>query len=119
MKKVILMIVLAGVSLLKVQSGNIPLQGKLGGGPTKDPSLTAPVVVYQYTAGIEVSFLIDLGELGIEALNESGAPVFQTAVKAAAGSSLPIDTGSWAPGKYYLVITDKFGGYLEGYFVIN
>jgi len=45
--------------------------------------------------------------------------VFQTAVTAAAGSSLPIDTGSWAPGKYCLVITDKFGGYLEGYFVIN
>jgi len=114
------MIVLAGVSLLNVQSGNIPVQGDMGGGGyTKKPSQNPPVEVYQYPASIEVSFLIDLGELGIEALDESGAPVFQAAVKTAAGSSLPIDTGSWAPGKYCLVITDKFGGYLEGYFVIN
>ena len=114
------MIVLAGVSLLSVHSSNIPLQGKLGGGgPTKDPSLTVPVVVYQYTASIEVSFLSDLGDLCIEVLDESGPHVFQTVVKTAAGSSLPINTGSWAPGEYTLVITDKFGGYLEGYFVIN
>ena len=119
MKKVILLIVLAGVSLMSVHA-NIPLKGKLGsGGPTKDPSLTVPVVVYQYTASIEVSFLSDLGDLCIEVLDESGAPVFQTVVKTAAGSSLPINTGSWAPGEYTLVITDKFGGYLEGYFVIN
>jgi hypothetical protein len=48
--------------------------------------------------------------------DESGAPVFQTVVKATAGSSLPIDTSSWEPGEYTLVITDKPGGRLEGVF---
>jgi len=119
MKKVILMIVLAGVSLWCVQSANIPLQGKLGGGSTKDSSLTTPVEVYQYTAGIEVSFLSDLGELCIEALDEAGNTVYQKMVKADAGSDVQIDTSSWAPGKYTLVITDKLGGRLEGSFVID
>jgi len=120
MKKVFLMIVLVGVSLLSVQSGNVPLYGDLlGSGPTKDPSQTPPVEVYQYPASIEVSFLIDLGELCIEITGESGAPVFQTVEKAAAGSSVPINTGSWEPGKYTLVITDGLGGCLEGNFVID
>ena len=118
MKKVIMFICFTGLSLFCVQSGNIPLKGKLGvGGTTKNPS--TPVEVFQNSTGIELSFLCDLGDLCIEVTNQSGAAVFQTVVKASAGSNLPIDTTSWEPGEYTLVITDKLGGCLEGYFVID
>jgi hypothetical protein len=119
MKKLIAFIVFAGVSLLGVQAGQIPLKGDLGSaGPTKDPSSNVPVEVYQSSTGIELSFLSDLGDLCIEVSGESGMTVLQTGVKATAGSSLPIDTSSWEPGEYTLVITDKSEGRLEGYFEI-
>jgi len=117
-KKLIVFICLAGVSLFCVQSGDIPMHGSLGtGGSTKNPA--SPVEVFQNSAGIEVCFLIDLGDLCIEVFDQSGELVLQTVVKAAAGSSLPVNTSSWAPGEYTLVISDKFGGSLEGSFVIN
>jgi len=118
MKKIVIVFILAGVSLFCVQSGDIPMRGSLGsGGIQKNPA--SPVEVFQNSAGIEVCFLIDLGDLCIEAFDQSGALVFQTVVKAASGSSLPVNTSSWAPGEYTLVISDKFGGCLEGSFVIN
>jgi len=118
MKKVIMLICFTGVSLFYVQSGNVPVKGKLLVGDTmKNPS--SPVEVFQNSTGIELSFLCDLGDLCIEVTDESGAAVFQTVVKASAGSSLPIDTSSWDTGEYTLVITDKLGGCLEGYFVID
>ena len=120
MKKLVLMICLAGASLFYVHSGNVPLQGKLlVGDGMKSPELKLQVEAYQNATEIQLYFLVDLGSLSIEVLNEAENTVYHKMVKATAGSDLPIDTSSWEPGEYLLLITDKLGGRLEGYFVID
>ena len=120
MKKVMMLICLAGMTLLSVQSGNVPLKGELGGdGTMKNPAPKILVEAYQSATHIQLTFLVDLGVLNITVADETGAPVFQTKVNAAAGSGMDIDTCSLQPGVYTLSITDGLGGSLEGYFVIN
>jgi hypothetical protein len=118
MKKLLMMICLAGLALFYVQADNVPLKGELdGSGGMKNP--TTPVKAFQNPYSLELNFLCNLGELYIEVYDETGAPVFQTAVKAAAGSDLSIDTNAWESGEYTLVISDKSGGSLEGKFKID
>ena len=116
-----MMIFLVGATLFNVQAGNIPLKGELeGGGIMKTPFPTLPVEAWQNDADVQLDFLVDLGALNVMVVaDEAGEPVFQTTVKATAGSELNIDTGSWDAGEYTLWITDGLGGSLEGKFVIN
>jgi len=118
MKKLLMMFCLVSATLFYVQADNVPLKGDLDGNEDmKNP--TTPVEAFQNPYSLDLTFLCNLGELYIEVYDETGAPVFQTAAKATAGSELSIDTSSWKPGEYTLVITDKSGGSLEGSFKID
>jgi len=79
----------------------------------------AQVEAFKNATCVQLNFLVDLGSLEIEVVDGEGNPVFQTTVNATEGSRMKINTGSWATGKYTLVITDGLGGRLEGNFVIN
>ena len=117
MKKFLMLICLAGVAFLSVQSGNVPIQGRLLVGGLKSPG--HPVEVFQNPGSIEILFLCNLGKLKITVYDEYGDDVFAQSVDATAGSSLPVSTNGWSAGEYTLTITDGQGGYLEGSFLID
>jgi len=96
----------------------IDLQGRLAGSGDMR-SQGAQVEAFKNATCVQLNFLVDLGSLEIEVVDGEGNPVFQTTVNATEGSRMKINTGSWATGKYTLVITDGLGGRLEGNFVIN
>jgi len=120
MKKLIMMICLAGLAIINVQSGNIPLQGSLEGtgkmrGEPQDPVVEA----YQNPTDVEMDFNANLGSLDIVITNQLGVIVFQTTVDATDGGKLYIDTSNFPHGLYTLFIVNEDGDYLEGYFTIK
>ena len=122
MKRLFVVICLACISSfftnasIKCPTPSIVLKGGLiTGGPTRTP----PVEAYQNTTSVDLVFNVDLGDLTIDVINETGDSVFQTVVKTKAGTTLTIDTSGWEAGEYILVIMDGQGGYLEGSFLID
>jgi len=94
----------------------IALKGKLGGNGL---IRNQPVEAYLYDTSVEVIFNIDLGNLNIEVINQTGDTAFQKKVDAKAGGTVTINTIGWEIGEYILVITDEEGEYLEGSFLID
>ena len=116
MKKLGMLICMAGIVLLSAQASNVNIHGNLTGGGVKNPG--EPVEVYYDQGYLEVSFLCHLGKLNISVANQSNAVVYDKGVDATEGSSLEIDTTGWSAGVYILSITDGQGGCLEGSFEI-
>ena len=117
MKRLMMMICLAGVAFFSAHSGNVLLYGGLMGGGLKSPG--DPVEVFQNPGSIEITFLCNLGKLTIVVTDQSGNEVYRQGVDATVGSSLPIDTSGWSAGEYTLLISDGQGGSLEGNFEIE
>jgi len=117
MKRVFVMICLAGIAFLSVQSGNVTLRGRLQGEGLKSPG--EPVEVFLNPGCIEIFFWCNFGKMNIAVYGQGGNVIYDQGVDATSGSSLPINTNGWASGEYILLITDGQGGSLEGSFLID
>ena len=101
-------------------SSTIVLKGQLvGSGPMRgepnDPNLEA----WQNATNIVVSFSVDLGELSIDVVDQTGKMVYQTTVDAIAGDSLVIDTRKWKTLSYTITICNDENDCAEGSFDID
>ncbi len=130
MKRILLTVCLSVTVIFCVQSGSIPIRGRLlkpgmmrvGASPASilqanDQPATVPVAAQQNPASVELTFLSDLGNLTIQVVNAQGYTAYQQTVNAAAESRLEIGTQDWTAGTYTILILDGQDGRLEGQFV--
>ena len=102
----------------RVKSQKVILYGSLAK-PGLMRSTQQPVEAYQNSANIQLDFLLDLGDLVIEVVDQNSVVVYQNTIDATEGGTLFIDTQEWEAGKYTLLIADEEGGTLEGVFNIE
>jgi len=100
----------------RAENEKIELKGSLIASESKSIS-QALEVVYQDN-GVTILFLECLGTLDVSVESSSGQTVYQKAIDTCAENTILIDTNNWNAGWYKIMITDIYGGYVEGWFEI-
>ena len=80
--------------------------------------LQMPFEVYLQGNDVSVHFLECLGTLDVSVESSSGQTVYQRTIDTCAENTILIDTNNWNAGWYKIMITDIYGGYVEGWFEI-
>ncbi|MCL2074340.1 MAG: DUF3244 domain-containing protein [Marinilabiliaceae bacterium] len=117
MKRNLLILTLLFFGILgKAENEKIELKGKLIAPDSKSISQDLEVVFQDNE--VTIHFLECLGTLDVSVESSSGQTVYQRTINSCAENTILIDTNNWNAGWYKIIITDIYGGYLEGWFEI-
>ena len=116
MKKYVVFISMLVFCLSAIAEHNtkIDLHGKL---PVSRSS-SLPIEAFLIDNELTVNFLECVGNLTVEVKDENGATVFVEIVNTCTTGSVAIDIRKWNSGNYIIVISDSYGGMIEGGFSI-